>query len=112
MVAGRKFGKGGEVMPEEARAKIRGARSCYAAWGGRAKTLEIFFQGKEWHGHAKGHDQVVPNFWLAKVSVSAFCGVFGLCFGWGLCLGYFRGPLWTKRAILWRNQMWVFRILD
>jgi len=30
----------------------------------------------------------------------SFCGVFGLCFGWGLCLGYFRVLFWTKRGIL------------
>ena len=38
--------------------------------------------------------------------------VFGLCFDWGLCLGYFGGSLWTKRGILWKNKIWDFRVLD
>jgi len=58
--------KGGAVVPEEARAKIeeRG-RSCYAAWGGRARSLEKFFLGNRvaWSCQISG---------LVQVSVLAF----------------------------------------
>ena len=49
--------------------------------------------GQRWHDHPRGHGQAVPNFWLARVSVSAFfmeflgCVLVGDC-AWAI-LGVF-----------------------
>ena len=92
-----------------------------------ADHCEKNFSGQERHGYAKGHGRLCQGAWAAvprgtgshvkflvwhRRVFRLFYGVFGLCFGWGLCSVYFRGSLWTKRKVLWENQMRVFRILD
>ena len=49
----------------------------------------IFFFGKEWHGHARGHGQAVPKFWLVRVSVSAFLSSFWVVFWLGIVFRLF-----------------------
>jgi len=76
--------------------------------GGRAKVLESILGYNRGHNHARGHRQVVPNFYLASSQFDYSCEVFRLYFGYGLYLGYFGGFLWITREVLWitREILW------